>query len=225
MSESDAGADRADHVERLRRQWARELPSLDTEPMAVLGRAYRLANLLRPSVQATFERFGLDRGEFDVLAALRRAGTPFRLTPTELYTSLMIASGSLTHKLARLERAGLVRREPSAQDARSLAVVLTSEGRRRVEQAFCADMQDEARLLAGLDATERKQLASLLSKLNLAIEQQLGTARPGEPDGDTPAARPRRAVGSRRALEQADVSLSKSARARLIQRTKTARRR
>ena len=81
-------ADRAneDHVDRLRRQWARELPDLDTEPMAILGRARRLTNMVRPSIEATFSGYGLDRGEFDVIATLRRSGPPYRLTPTDLYT-------------------------------------------------------------------------------------------------------------------------------------------
>jgi hypothetical protein len=82
--------DDGDHVDRLRGQWRSELPDLDTEPMAILGRAYRLANLVRPSIEATFTSFGLDRGEFDVISTLRRSGPPYRLTPTELYTSLMI---------------------------------------------------------------------------------------------------------------------------------------
>jgi DNA-binding MarR family transcriptional regulator len=171
--------DQRDHVDRLRGQWARELPDLDTHPMSVLGRAYRLSNLVRPSIEATFASFGLDRGEFDVISTLRRSGRPYRLTPTELYTSLMISSGGLTHRLGRLEKAGLVTREPSPEDGRSLAVVLTEEGARRAEAAFRADMASEARLLEGLDEAERAALAALLRKLNLAVERRLA-----EPSGD-----------------------------------------
>lgn len=159
-----------DHVDRLRAQWARELPDLDTTPMAVLGRAYRLANLVRPSIEATFADFDLDRGEFDVLASLRRAGAPCRLTPTELYRALMIASGSLTHRLGRLEKAGLIRRVPSDSDGRSLAVELTERGRSLVETAFRADMASEMRFLAHLSEDEQETLAALLRKLNRGIE-------------------------------------------------------
>ncbi|TCR70674.1 MarR family transcriptional regulator [Bosea sp. BK604] len=163
-----------DHVDRLRAQWARELPDLDTAPMAVLGRAYRLANLVRPSIEATFAGFGLDRGEFDVLSSLRRAGAPFRLTPTELYRALMIASGSLTHRLGRLEKAGLIRRIPSDSDGRSLAVELTEPGRVLVETAFRADMASEMRFLAHLSEDELETLALLLRKLNRRIENADG---------------------------------------------------
>lgn len=161
-----------DHVDRLRAQWRRELPDLETRPMAVLGRAYRLSKLVRPSIEAVFAQFALDRGEFDILATLRRAGAPFRLTPTELYTSLMIPSGSLTHRLGRLERAGLVRRLPSATDGRSLAVQLTEAGRETVEAAFRLDMACEAEFLSGLTPEEIQALAGLLRKLNWAIENR-----------------------------------------------------
>lgn len=160
----------SDHVDRLRRQWARELPGLDTEPMTVLGRAFRLSNLVRPSIEATFAGFGLDRGEFDVIATLRRSGPPYRLTPTEMYAALMISSGGLTHRLDRLEKAGLIRREKSPHDGRSVQVALTEAGAARAEEAFRADMANEAAFLQALDARERAALAGLLRKLILGIE-------------------------------------------------------
>lgn len=164
-----------DHVERVRAQWARELPDLDTTPTAILGRAYRLSNLVRLSIEETFAGFGLDRGEFDVISTLRRSGPPYRLTPTALYRSLMITSGGLTHRLGRLEKAGLVRREKSPEDGRSLLVVLTELGFQRAEEALRADMTNEARFLASLDPAKRAALAELLKELLATLESE---ARP-----------------------------------------------
>ncbi len=169
MTERD---EKADHVHRLRGQWADELPDLDTEPMAILGRAYRLSNLVRPSIEATFASFGLDRGEFDVIATLRRSGAPYKLTPTELYTSLMISSGGLTHRLDRLQKSGLILRERSAIDGRSMVVGLTDEGIRLAEAAFRADMGSEASYLTDLNAQERHDLAALLRKLLGSLERR-----------------------------------------------------
>ncbi|GGB01719.1 MarR family transcriptional regulator [Brucella endophytica] len=160
-----------DHVDRLRRQWARELPDLDTEPMTILGRALRLTDLVRPSIEETFAGFGLDRGEFDVISTLRRSGPPYSLTPTEMYSSLMISSGGLTHRLDRLEKAGLIRREKSPSDGRSVQVVLTEEGAALAEKAFRADMASELRFLQALDPEERETLAGLLRKLIIGIER------------------------------------------------------
>ncbi|AZO76283.1 MarR family transcriptional regulator [Bosea sp. Tri-39] len=162
-----------DHVDRLRRLWARELPDLNTEPMAILGRAFRLGNMVRPSIEATFAGFGLDRGEFDVISTLRRSGPPYRLTPTEMYALLMISSGGLTHRLDRLEKAGLIRREKSPQDGRSVRVALTEKGATLAEQAFRTDMASELAFLQSLDAGEREMLAGLLRKLILGIEKQV----------------------------------------------------
>ncbi|MCC2608984.1 MarR family transcriptional regulator [Neorhizobium sp. Rsf11] len=162
-----------DHVDRLKAQWARELPDLDTSPMEILGRIYRLSRLVTPTIEATFASHGLDRGEFDVVGTLRRSGPPYRLTPTELYRSLMIASGSLTHRLGRLEKAGLIRRVPSENDGRSLAVQLTEEGIYRAEAAFRRDMANEADAIASFDPEKKRQLAALLRELNLAVEARL----------------------------------------------------
>lgn len=159
-----------DHVDRLRRQWAKELPDLDTEPMAILGRALRLTNMVRPSIEATFAAHDLDRGEFDVIATLRRSGPPYRLTPTDMYSLLMISSGGLTHRLVRLEKAGLIRREPSPNDGRSMLAALTDEGFELAEKAFREDMASELTFLAPLSPDERETLAGLLRKLIVGLE-------------------------------------------------------
>lgn len=167
-----------DHVDRLRAQWTHELPDLDTTPMAILGRARRLTNLVGPSIEATFAGFGLDRGEFDVIGSLRRSGPPYRLMPTELYTALLISSGGLTHRLDRLERAGLIRRERSPHDRRSILVELTEAGVELVETAFRADMANEARFLRALAEEEQVALAALLRRLTLLVEAELAGGEP-----------------------------------------------
>ncbi|UDF32764.1 UNVERIFIED_ORG: MarR family transcriptional regulator (plasmid) [Roseateles sp. XES5] len=161
-----------DHVDRRRAQWARELPDLDTEPMAILGRAKRLSNLVAGSIEETFAAFGLDRGEFDVISTLRRAGPPYQLTPTEMYTSMMLSSGGLTHRLSRLEKTGLIRREKSNLDGRSVVVTLLPRGIELAEQAFRADMANELLILQPLNREERDLLSALLRKLLHSIESQ-----------------------------------------------------
>ncbi|MDU0339253.1 MarR family winged helix-turn-helix transcriptional regulator [Bosea rubneri] len=162
--------ERQDHVDRLRAQWARELPDLDTSPMAVIGRARRITLRLRPGIEAVFARHGLDAGEFDVISTLLRSGEPWQLTPTALYQTLMISSGGLTARLNRLEAAGLIRRREAQEDRRSLLVELTETGRAKAEAAFREDMALERRLLSGLDAAEQAELARLLTRLALSLE-------------------------------------------------------
>lgn len=161
-----------DHVERVFAQWAREMPDVDTHGAAVIGRARRVTLLSRPAIEANFASHGLDTGEFDVLATLRRSGPPFKLRPTELYRWLMISSGGLTARLDRLEKAGLVRRSAADADARSLLVELTPDGRKRIEAAFRDDMAIENKMVEALSASERADLVRLLRKLALALEER-----------------------------------------------------
>ena len=163
-------AERRDQVDNFRAAWARELPDVDTEGMAIIGRARRITLKLRDGIEAIFASHGIEAGEFDVLGTLLRAGRPYRLRPTELYRSLMVSSGGLTNRLTRLEKASLIRRAPAAEDGRSLLVELTPAGRRLAERAFREDMAHEKAVLQSLSAGERRQLAGLLRKLSLALE-------------------------------------------------------
>jgi DNA-binding MarR family transcriptional regulator len=92
------------------------------------------------------------------------------MIPTDLYRLLMISSGGLTHRLDRLEKAGLIERRRSEQDKRSFEVALTAEGVARAEAAFREDMARELRHLDVLDEGERRALAGLLRKLAGSIE-------------------------------------------------------
>ena len=137
--------------------------------MGIVGRISRLAQLLDAEIEPVFAQHGLNGGEFDVLAALRRSGSPFRLTPTQLSDALMVTSGGMTKRLAALEARGLVERAAGKADRRSKWVVLTREGRRLVERALEDHVANEARLLAPLPRARRAELASLLEQLALAL--------------------------------------------------------
>ncbi|NTW41930.1 MAG: MarR family transcriptional regulator, partial [Cellulomonadaceae bacterium] len=105
-----------DGVDRIREQWAVERPELETEPMGIFGRVWRIARLAGEVMEDAYALHGITRADFDVLATLRRAGEPFTLSPSALTASLMLTSGGTTGRLDRLERAGLVRRAPDPDD-------------------------------------------------------------------------------------------------------------
>jgi DNA-binding MarR family transcriptional regulator len=167
----DKTAAGGDPVLRIVAQWKTELPDLPVAGMETLGRARRIVLATRPAIEAVFRDHGLDAGEFDVLATLRRCGAPYALRPTEIFQSLMVSSGGLTDRLSRLEAKGLVKREAAPEDGRSLLVVLTAKGRALAEQVMRADMAVEAEILSGLTSDEQRQLAELLSKLLQSIEE------------------------------------------------------
>jgi DNA-binding MarR family transcriptional regulator len=121
-------------------------------------------------MSATRREHGLTRGAWDVLAALRRVGEPYRLTPTDLYQALMRTSGAITHTLHRLEYAGLVERLLNPEDGRSLYVALTARGVEVTDTVAPLHLDNERRLLASLSDAEQGQLASLLRTLLVDLE-------------------------------------------------------
>ncbi len=162
--------DNTDPVEAIVAQWRRERPDLPLRAMRIFGRLGRLGGIGRRLVEDGLAPFDLKLGEFDVLAALRRAGPPFQLNPTDLYKTMMLSSGAMTNRLDRLEAAGLVRRLPDPHDRRGTIVALTDEGRARVDAAVTAHVENEERLLAALSAREQEQLDALLKKMSAAAE-------------------------------------------------------
>jgi DNA-binding MarR family transcriptional regulator len=158
-----------DRIDRILAQWDRERPDLDTTAMGLVGRIQRAATALRPRLDDTHERSGLQGESFDVLASLRRAGRPYQLSPTQLYREMMLTSGAMTNRIDRLEEAGLVSRRPDPHDRRGTLVRLTAKGKALIDGATTEHVANEERLLAGLSAREQSQLADLLRKLLLSL--------------------------------------------------------
>jgi DNA-binding MarR family transcriptional regulator len=147
-------------------QWARERPDLPSLPMAVLGRLSEAAErVMRDHLNPLFAEAGLQPGEFDVLATLRRSGDPYMLSPTRLYEAAMISSGGMTNRIDRLERAGLVERRPDPNDRRGKLIALTASGRRVIDETITRHVANEERLLSALTAAEQEKLDALLKKL------------------------------------------------------------
>ena len=147
-------------------QWAHERPDLPSLPMAVLGRLSEVAErVMRDHLNPLFAEAGLQPGEFDVLATLRRSGGPCALSPTRLYETAMISSGGMTNRLDRLERAGLIERRPDPKDRRGKLIALTVTGRRIVDATITRHVANEEKLLAVLTTAEQQKLNDLLRKL------------------------------------------------------------
>jgi DNA-binding MarR family transcriptional regulator len=160
-----------DEVDRLVAAWARERPDLDVRPLEVLSRVTRLARHLDRARRTAFAAHGLETWEFDVLAALRREGKPYVLSPGQLISQTMVTSGTMTNRVDRLENAGLVQRLPDPQDRRGVHVRLTPRGKERVDEALADLLERERELLQGLGKAERETLSTLLRRLVLPFEE------------------------------------------------------
>lgn len=161
-----------DRVDALIAQWQREMPDLPTDAMALFGRLGRLAILAEGAINETFVRHGLQRGEFDVLATLRRSGAPFELNPSALAATLMLSRAGMTGRLDRLESGGLVRRIADADDRRSIRVALTPKGIELIERVVVEHVDNEERVLSGLSRRDRDDLDRVLRRLLATLDDQ-----------------------------------------------------
>ncbi|MEY9841829.1 MarR family winged helix-turn-helix transcriptional regulator [Streptomyces sp. 846.5] len=154
-----------DEVDRLVAAWRRERPDLDVEPLEVLSRISRLARHLDRARRTAFAEHSLEPWEFDVLTALRRAGSPYQLSPGQLLTQTLVTSGTMTNRIDRLAVKGLVQRLPDPGDRRGVLVRLTEAGRDLADEALAGLLAYERALLAELSTAQRGELAGLLRQL------------------------------------------------------------
>ncbi|MFZ4893977.1 MarR family winged helix-turn-helix transcriptional regulator [Plantibacter sp. Mn2098] len=162
--------ERNDEVDRIVDAWNRERPDLDFAPLQVLSRVARLARQVDRARRAAFTRSNLEPWEFDVLAALRRAGTPYRLSPKALLAQTLVSSGTMTNRIDRLVERRLVERQGDPSDGRGILVQMTGSGLNTVDAAITRLVDAEADLLGGLSSGEQARLATLLRKLSLDLD-------------------------------------------------------
>jgi len=159
-----------DEVDRIVDAWSRERPDLDFTPLQVLSRVARLSRHLERARRTAFAASDLESWEFDVLAALRRAGSPYQLSPKALLQQTLVSSGTMTNRIDRLVERRLVERRTDPNDGRGILVVMTRHGRERVDAAISTLLRAEAELLDGLPPGDQERLSILLRKLSLDFD-------------------------------------------------------
>jgi DNA-binding MarR family transcriptional regulator len=164
-----------DEVDAIVAAWRRERPDVDVAPMEVLSRISRLARRLDRLRASAFSAHDLEHWEFDVLAALRRAGSPYRLSPGQLLQETLVTSGTMTNRVDRLTERGFVTRHDHPKDRRGVLVQLTDTGKGVVDAALAELMAAERRIIGALNAADHDQLTRSLRVL---------LARSGAPSGD-----------------------------------------
>lgn len=169
----------SDAISAIAAQWERERPDLDATPMLVIGRLFRLTGTLDGLLRPPFSAADLGNGDFDVLAALRRAGPPYTLSAGELSRAMMVTTGAVTKRVDRLQARGLVGRAVAAPDSRGRLITLTPEGVELTDELIAVHLDNQRRLLDGLSAEEQAQLARLLARLGASLTDDTEQGQPG----------------------------------------------
>jgi len=160
-----------DKVDEVIAQWNKEKPDLDITSMAIIGRFKRIEQHLTLEMAKTFSEHGLNLANFDVLATLRRSGSPYALSPNDLIKSTMVTSGTMTNRIDQLCKAGLVERIKNPKDGRSVVVSLTKAGYKVIDTAITAHVETENKLTSCLSEDDKKNLNDLLRKFLKGFEE------------------------------------------------------
>ena len=159
-----------DEVDRLVAAWKHERPDLEVEPLHILSRVTRLARHLDIARREAFAAHDLETGEFDVLAALRRSGSPYVLSPSVLLAQTLVTSGTMTNRIDRLESKGLVERMPDPHDGRGVLVKLTVVGKKSVDLALTDLLEREQLLLKNISDTQQESLVKVLRDIVMPLD-------------------------------------------------------
>jgi DNA-binding MarR family transcriptional regulator len=154
--------------------WVREFPALDPWLIEFLLVIAMLTGRINRETDRLLHDLNVSRTAMIILAALRRAGDPERLSPSELSQAALLSSAGMTAQLDQLEARGLVRRSPHPEDRRALYVTLTRPGQKLVDKAIETYNAGHKRMLTGLASSERQALDVLLRKLLITLEASNG---------------------------------------------------
>ncbi len=159
-----------DIIDHLVNEWNKEQPELDASAMQIVGRVLRLGKLLEKRAGKSLQDLGIHYTDLDVLATLRRSGSPYELTPKQLMKSVLITSGSMTALLDRLTKLGLIYRSNDDKDKRIKRAGLTKKGIFIIDKGIKIRFNDAKESISVIDKKEREILSNLLKKLLTSLD-------------------------------------------------------
>jgi DNA-binding MarR family transcriptional regulator len=129
----------------------------ETMPTLVIS---RIARQLTRLVDQRLKPLGLTASQLPVLVALKHGE---KRTQKDLVLAAGVEQSSMAQLLARMERDGLIRREPSPDDRRSSLITLTDHALSLLEPGRDALRRIDEDACAGLPGTDRTALLAMLA--------------------------------------------------------------
>jgi len=153
-----------DDVQKKIQQWTTVLPSLNTQPMALTSRLQRANKHINDELNLTFKQHKISDASFDVMATLLRSGPPHSLSPGQLLEQMLITSGTMTTRIDKLEKKGLVKRKIKKSDKRSVNVALTKKGLKLIEEVVLEHVKRQEKIVSIFSEDEQLMFINLLQK-------------------------------------------------------------
>jgi len=161
-----------DLIDSLISEWQQERPRLDSSAMEIVGRILKLSKILEKSASKALSTYGIHYTDLDVLATIKRSGTPYELTPSQLIKSVLITSGAMTALLNRLTKLELIYRSQDSKDGRIKLVGLTPKGSKLIDKAIETRFNEAKDSISVLNKKENTELSALLKKLLISMDSE-----------------------------------------------------
>ncbi|MFC4322091.1 MarR family winged helix-turn-helix transcriptional regulator [Litchfieldia salsa] len=141
--------------------------SLALKLFIVLSRANRsIADLVEQDIR----RYNLNPTEFAVLELLFHKGDqPIQ----HIGKKVLLASGSITYVVDKLEKKNLIQRISCPKDRRVTYASITEEGTNLMEEVFPKHEEEITRLFSSLESDEKQLMINMLKKIGLQIENKI----------------------------------------------------
>ncbi len=149
------------------RKAAQRYPGLEPDAMEVLINIQRVCKAAQCDASQFLEPYGLSEGKFYVLAylfsaELMEAPAP---SPSEIAEHVGVTRATVTGLLDGLERDGFLERRHDSRDRRALTIHMTAKTRRFLDEYIPSHSRRINAIMANLSRDERRQLITLLSKI------------------------------------------------------------
>ncbi|XCB30759.1 MarR family transcriptional regulator [Arcanobacterium hippocoleae] len=154
-----------DEVDHIVTAWEEQRPDFDARPLAVFSRLLRLGRYVEQIRRVTFAAYKLETWEFEMLAALRRAGKPHQRTAGQLMAETLVTSGTITNRIDQMEKHGYVKRNRDEKDRRVVYVKATRKGIKAVDNAMQALLEVQREFLENFSQEAEIQLRAGIKQL------------------------------------------------------------
>jgi len=156
--------------------WTEQRPDLDFASMSLSLKLNSIVRVVSEEIASQLGGIGINLGEFDVLATLRRHGRGAKLTPKEIAAATFVTPSGLTSRLARLEKMGLISRQADPSDGRGALIKITATGKRVADRGIEIVLATEDRYMNELSTQMKKGLDQSMTRLIKTLDERLSSA-------------------------------------------------
>jgi DNA-binding MarR family transcriptional regulator len=139
----------------------------DKTPLGTLLSILMSFEVLARYLEVELKRYEVSLIRFNIMSALFINGG--EMTPSEIAESVFREKNSITAVINTMERQGVVRREPSTADRRSVKVVITDKGWKEANRLSPVAQELSREALSCMDKKQTEELVNIMRTLRESL--------------------------------------------------------